>query len=459
MAFVPALLALLPLAAASQTEPKFRRATERVAGSYIVVLDPRPANASGLLPPLAASLMRRYGGRATHHYEVALQGFAAEMTEAQALLLSADPQVAWIEEDSTGHVHGVQSVPTLPDLDRLDVTLGPNDSLYHYLLSGAGTHIYIIDTGIRITNVDFGGRAIGSYNTIPDGNGTNDCFGHGTVVASAAAGATYGVAKGATIHAIRTGDCNGRFDLARTIDAINWVAAHHIGPAVANMSFGFTGATASFDTAVQNLISAGVVVTASAGNDFGGDSCLNSPARVGPAITVGATTGSDYATVAGFSSQGSCVDMFAPGDGIMTASNSSDTGTVTSSGTSVAAPLVAGAAAMYLAGHPTSTTTNTVNAVIGGATPFIVLGVNTGAGNRMLYTGFVTCATNTVCSDVCVNTQTDANNCGSCGQVCETFVNNYCVNGGCSACPSGYTTCCSGDVCKPPGQKCPAQCP
>ena len=213
-------------------------------------------------------------------------------------------------------------------------------------------HAYIIDTGIRFTHSDFGGRATSGFDAV-DGGSADDCNGHGTHVAGTVGGATYGVAKGVQLVAVRVLNCQGSGTNAQVVGGIDWVTANAVKPAVANMSLG-GGANSSIDTAVNNSINSGVTYAIAAGNGNAlgqrQNACNYSPARVPNAITVGATQNNDAA--ASFSNFGTCVDIFAPGVNITSSWSTSDTATNTISGTSMATPHVAGAAALLLQANP-----------------------------------------------------------------------------------------------------------
>jgi subtilisin family serine protease len=246
----------------------------------------------------------------------------------------------------------------------------------------------VIDSGIRKTHTQFGGRANGaSFTAFNDGNGSNDCEGHGTHVAGILGGSTYGVAKSVQLHAVRISNCNGLTSASFIAAGVDWVTANRVTPAVANMSLNIPPTT-SLDTAVQNSINAGVTYVVAAGNGpnnngVATDACNSSPAGVGDAITVGATTSTDAR--ASFSNFGSCVDIFAPGFDIISAWKTSDTATMPLSGTSQAAPHVAGAAALYLQKKPTATPLEVRNTLVNKATQNVVTDPGIGSPNRLLY--------------------------------------------------------------------------
>ncbi|WP_354146392.1 S8 family serine peptidase [Arthrobacter sp. 754] len=244
-------------------------------------------------------------------------------------------------------------------------------------------NVYVVDTGLYMSHSEFTGRVLASWTGIGDGNGVNDCNGHGTHVAGTAAGTTYGVAKKANIIPVRVVECDGSGWNSTAIAGIDWVVAHHVAgqPAVMNLSIGgFT--SDSFDQAVQSAINDGITVVAAAGNE-GVDACIYSPARIASAITVAATDIND--AQASWSSYGSCVDIQAPGVSIRSAWNNSPTGSNTMSGTSMATPLVSGTAAVMLSRDRTLSPAQVHQAMIANATTGVV-GANKGATpNRLLF--------------------------------------------------------------------------
>ncbi|WP_117213866.1 S8 family serine peptidase [Allorhizocola rhizosphaerae] len=313
---------------------------DAVPNSYIVVFKTKPKG------DLTTQLAAKHAAKITHVYEAALHGFAAQMTEQEAKRVAADPRVDFVSQDQV--VRAMPSQPTPPSwgLDRIDQRNRPLNANYTYTTTAPNVHAYIIDTGIRVTHVDFGGRATFDFNSA--GGSNTDCNGHGTHVAGTVGGAAYGVAKGVRLHAVKVLDCNGSGTTSGVIAGVNWVTANRANPAVANMSLG-GGANSALDTAVRNSINSGITYSIAAGNS-GANACTFSPARVTEAVTVGASTINDAR--AGFSNLGGCLDIWAPGEGITSAWATSDSAANTISGTSMAAPHVAGAAALYLATNP-----------------------------------------------------------------------------------------------------------
>lgn len=282
----------------------------------------------------------------TDAWDGPLAGLTAVLTEDEAAVLATAEGVATVEENVVFEALGTQTNPGW-NLDRIDQRPRQLDGRYSYPGDGAGVDVYVLDSGVRAAHVEFGGRVRAGHSVLDDDPvGTTDCNGHGTHVAGVVAGSTHGVAKAADVVPVKVLDCSGQGALSEILAGISWVVGDHRAgrPAVANLSLG-GGSSESLDDAVRDMVADGITVVVAAGND-GKDACTSSPARVPAAITVGASTPSD--SIASFSNNGSCVDIFAPGIDIAAARHTSNTGSVARSGTSTAAPHVAGAAALVL---------------------------------------------------------------------------------------------------------------
>ncbi len=350
---------------------------DAIAGSYLVVLkDGASAN--------SATVAKRHDAKVTHTYRAAIKGYAAKMSEAQAKRTAADAAVAYVEQDRVVKAVGTQSPTPSWGLDRIDQRDLPLNNSYTYPNTASNVTAYIIDTGIRISHSDFGGRATWGTNTVGDGNNT-DCNGHGTHVAGTVGGNAYGVAKGVRLIAVKVLDCNGSGSLAGVTQGIDWVTSHHTsGPAVANMSLGASGSNATMENAVRNSIADGVTYALASGNS-NSDACNFTPARTPEAITVNASTSSDAR--ASFSNYGTCTDIFAPGQSITSAWNTSDTATNTISGTSMASPHVAGGAALYLGANPSASPAAVQTAMKNNATKNKITSPGSGSPNNLLFVG------------------------------------------------------------------------
>ncbi|MFD9937031.1 S8 family peptidase [Streptomyces massasporeus] len=349
-----------------------------IKGSYLVTLK----KSAGLKASSTAGkgLVKEYGGSVDKTFGKALNGYAATLSATEARQLAADPAVASVEQNQRVTLAATQTNAPW-GLDRVDQASLPLSGTYTYPDSaGSGVTVYVIDTGVRITHQQISGRAAHGYDAVDGDNNASDGNGHGTHVATTIAGSTYGVAKKAKIVGVRVLNNSGSGTTAGVIAGIDWVTQNHSGPSVANMSLG-GGASATLDTAVRNSIASGVTYAVAAGNSSTTASS-SSPARVAEAITVGATTSTD--AKASYSNYGSALDIFAPGSSITAGWHTSDTATNTISGTSMATPHVAGAAAVYLAGHTSSTPAQVATALVNGAVSGKVTSAGSGSPNRLL---------------------------------------------------------------------------
>ncbi|KID29805.1 S8 family peptidase [Prauserella rugosa] len=350
-----------------------------VDGSYIVVLNDS-LNAKSVTTA-ATQLADRYGADVAKTYSSALDGFSVKASEAEAKRLAANPSVDYVVQNQRVHATETQSPTPSWGLDRIDQAELPLDDSYTYSTTADNVTAYIIDTGVDASHEDFGDRVQPGQDFVDGGGDGDDQQGHGTHVAGTVAGSEYGVAKGASIVPVRVLDANGSGTTEGVISGVDWVAQNAEGPAVANMSLGGT-ADQALDTAVEGAIEAGVTFVAAAGNESA-DAGNGSPSRVESAITVAASDEND--AQAEFSNYGSVVDLYAPGVDITSAAMGG--GETTMSGTSMAAPHVAGAAALYLADNPQATPAEVSEALTSSATEGAISNPTGETPNLLLNTG------------------------------------------------------------------------
>jgi len=421
----PANQVFLPLVTGSTVQ--VAQAGTPIPDQYIVVFKDDLVTAADV-SAVAADLVAQGNGELLFTYDAALQGFAvrfpAATSAATAASLKQDERVAYIEQDQivtvdqTAHEEGsgfikpgadadattisaaggeavkqveeAESIDTTQynpvwGLDRNDQRYLPLNGRYIYYATGTNVRAYIIDTGIRTSHAQFGGRASYGYDAVDGTLPADDCNGHGTHVAGTVGGSTYGIAKNVRLIAVRVLGCNGSGSTSGIIAGVNWVTAQKRSnprvPMVANMSLG-AAAYSALDNAVYASIQTGVTYVVSAGNS-NANACNYSPARTAGTITVGATASNDYR--ASFSNYGGCVDIFAPGVGITSAWRTSNTATNVLDGTSMAAPHVTGVVALYLQNNPTATPATVRSTIFSVATSGIVRNAGTGSYNRLVY--------------------------------------------------------------------------
>jgi len=358
------------------------KVADPVPGRYIVVLkDPAPGTRRDLSRAALDSLASRYEAQEVDTLGATLPGFRCRMDAQRAERLAADPTVAFVQEDGRKQVAPLpaQATEVAWGLDRSDQRDLPLDGRYEPGATGAGVHVYVVDTGIDLDHVEFRGRIGEGFGAT--GGDFRDDNGHGTHVAGTIGGTDFGIAKDVVLHPVKvlTNGSGTDSDVIRGIDFVTSHVQQNAWPAVANMSLG-GGVSPALDRAVCNSIAAGVTYAIAAGNE-NADACGSSPARVLQALGAGATARTD--TRASFSNFGRCVDIFAPGEEILSARRGG--GSTTLSGTSMASPHVAGVAALCLVRNPGANPQAVHQCVIDHATSGHLSGIGTGSPNLLLY--------------------------------------------------------------------------
>ncbi|GAA3456935.1 S8 family peptidase [Dactylosporangium matsuzakiense] len=388
-----AVAVLGPGLPASAAPPMGIVANEAVTGEangYVVMLREPPgaqsaAQAKASVADAAQKIAKQYGGQVREQYSTAVRGFAIDnIDESKAAQIAANGNVVSVERNILLHADATQSSPPW-GLDRIDTHANARDSTYTYPNAAADVTAYILDSGIRISHNDFGGRASYGYNFVDrntnyydnpdnvnnsnDPANANDCDGHGTHVAGTIGGTSYGVAKQVSLVAVRVLDCSGNGFLSEVVHGVDWITAYAQHPAVVNMSLGSDTPTVMLDAALKRSIASGLTWAVAAGNgDDNGNptnACKNSPGNIAEAIVVGAATIDDKPVY--WSDYGPCVDLYAPGVGITSDWMTSDSATNILDGTSMASPHVAGAAALILQAHQDYSPAQVRNALVQGS--------------------------------------------------------------------------------------------
>lgn len=401
-ALLTAAFGFVPLAASAQGKAPAAKpvAGQAIPDRYIVVLRPQVANPGAEGRALAAAA----GGQVDRVFSTALKGFSARLPAAAVARLAQNPNVLSIEPDRVITLASGSQNNAPWGLDRIDQADRPLSSTYDYLATGAGVRAYIIDTGIRPSHSDFGGRVLPGFSAIGDGYGSNDCNGHGTHVAGTVGGQTWGVAKGVALVPVRVLGCDGSGAYSGVIAGVDWAAAQSHRPAVANMSLG--GPTSdALDQAIAGATAKGLSVVVAAGNS-NADACNYSPARAPSALTVGASTSGDAR--ASYSNFGRCLDLFAPGSAITSAWYTGDFATASLNGTSMAAPHVAGVVALALEKNPGASASAVTDMVLSTASANKLSAIGRQSPNRLAYSMGMGAVVEPVLSTVAVGTLSGA---------------------------------------------------
>ena len=377
-----------------------------VKDQYIVVLSKKPAKADSRAEAALEALAKEVGNMANARmkgiYKSALTGFVAKLSPAQVAKLENDPRVVSVTADRYIQLEDVEeTAATVQDypvygLDRIDQRDKLMDRAYSYTSTGSGVTTYVMDSGINYTHSEFGGRARLGVDLVrlypdpekdiddPEVRDGGDCNGHGTHVAGTLGGNQYGVAKNVDLVSVRVFSCYGETTWSRILHAVDWITTNAVKPAVVNMSLGDIGVFADVQTAIKNSVESGIHYVVAAGNSKM-NACEYSPAYVPEVLTVGASDIDN--SIASFSNYGSCLDFYAPGVKIISAGIADNTATRIMSGTSMAAPHVAGIVALYLERNPAATPAEVHQALVVNSTPGMVSGVPSGTTN-LVYSHF-----------------------------------------------------------------------
>ncbi len=380
-------------AVAQQGEAELFLADEgAVSDSYIVVLKAEPeANDAALVRRQSVETFEAGGAEIVDTYERAVNGMLVTATAAQLELIRQDSRVDYVTQNASITLELPEDVSANADpalrwgLDRVNQRSLPLDGNIGFAQAGSGVDIYIVDSGINAGHQDFGGRVAGGFNAFdPASPGDwGDCNGHGTHVAGTAAGSTWGLATAANLYAVKVfGECSGSGTIGGLLIGIDWIIGAADGPSVANMSLGASASQTLVTTATENLIESGVSVVAAAGN-FSLPACGDTPAVVSGALTVAASNIADGQ--AWFSNVGPCVDLYAPGVDIWSASAFENAGSRMESGTSMSAPHVAGAVALYLGQNPGASPAQVHDAIVSASTSGVLSGVSADTPNKLLF--------------------------------------------------------------------------